>query len=85
MTVHPDGTGTVKKHYCLGRISHELIQVMPDKRTVLMGDDATNGGLKKSQPNRRLSGNDIPGGDSSILGVCAGCRLQTTPISPGPE
>ncbi|MEI5995994.1 DUF839 domain-containing protein [Paraburkholderia bengalensis] len=45
VTVHPDGTGTVRKHYCLGRISHELIQVMPDKRTVLMGDDATNGGL----------------------------------------
>ncbi|SAK46226.1 alkaline phosphatase [Caballeronia calidae] len=45
VTVHPDGTGTIKKHYCLGRISHELIQVMPDKRTVLMGDDATNGGL----------------------------------------
>ncbi|WP_277182732.1 PhoX family phosphatase [Caballeronia sp. BR00000012568055] len=45
VTVNPDGTGTVKKHYCLGRISHELIQVMPDKRTVMMGDDATNGGL----------------------------------------
>ncbi|HWT38801.1 MAG TPA: alkaline phosphatase PhoX, partial [Paraburkholderia sp.] len=45
VTVNPDGTGTVKKHYCLGRISHELIQVMPDRRTVLMGDDATNGGL----------------------------------------
>jgi len=45
ITVHPDGTGTVKKHYCLGRISHELVQVMPDRRTVLMGDDATNGGL----------------------------------------
>ncbi|MDR5740955.1 MULTISPECIES: alkaline phosphatase PhoX [unclassified Caballeronia] len=45
VTVHPDGTGTIKKHYCLGRISHELIQVMPDRRTVLMGDDATNGGL----------------------------------------
>jgi secreted PhoX family phosphatase len=45
ITVHPDGTGSVKKHYCLGRISHELIQVMPDQRTVLMGDDATNGGL----------------------------------------
>jgi len=45
ITVNPDGTGSVKKHYCLGRISHELIQVMPDKRTVLMGDDATNGGL----------------------------------------
>lgn len=45
VTVHPDGSGTVEKHYCLGRISHELIQVMPDERTALMGDDATNGGL----------------------------------------
>jgi len=45
VTVHPDGTGTVKKHYCLGRISHELVQVMPDERTVLMGDDFDNGGL----------------------------------------
>jgi secreted PhoX family phosphatase len=45
VTVHPDGTGTVTKHYCLGRISHELIQMMPDNRTALMGDDATNGGL----------------------------------------
>ncbi len=45
VTVNPDGTGTVKKHYCLGRISHELVQVMPDNRTVLMGDDYTNGGL----------------------------------------
>ncbi|KAF5302752.1 hypothetical protein FQR65_LT19059 [Abscondita terminalis] len=45
VTVNKDGTGTVKKHYCLGRISHELIQVMPDNRTALMGDDYTNGGL----------------------------------------
>lgn len=45
ITVNPDGTGTVKKHYCLGRISHELIHVMPDNRTALMGDDYTNGGL----------------------------------------
>jgi secreted PhoX family phosphatase len=45
VAVHPDGTGTLRKHYCLGRISHELIQVMPDERTMLMGDDATNGGL----------------------------------------
>ncbi len=40
----PDGTGSIRKHYCMGRISHELVQVMPDERTVLMGDDATNGG-----------------------------------------
>ena len=45
ITVKPDGTGTIKKHYCLGRISRELVQVMPDNRTVLMGDDYTNGGI----------------------------------------
>jgi len=45
VTVKADGTGTIQKHYCLGRISHELIQVMPDNRTALMGDDATNGAL----------------------------------------
>ena len=44
VTVRPDGTGSIVKHYCLGRISHELVQVLPDNRTVLMGDDATNGG-----------------------------------------
>jgi hypothetical protein len=44
VTVNPDGTGSIKKHYCLGRISHELVCVAPDERTVLMGDDATNGG-----------------------------------------
>lgn len=45
ITVKADGTGAITKHYCLGRISHELVQVMPDNRTVLMGDDATNSGL----------------------------------------
>jgi len=44
VSVNPDGTGSIKKHYCLGRISHELVQVMPDERTVIMGDDWTNGG-----------------------------------------
>jgi secreted PhoX family phosphatase len=44
VTVNPDGTASIKKHYCLGRISHELVEVMPDNRTVLMGDDATNSG-----------------------------------------
>ncbi|MFL5268055.1 MAG: alkaline phosphatase PhoX, partial [Stellaceae bacterium] len=45
VVVNADGTGALKKHYCLGRISHELVQVMPDQRTVIMGDDATDGGL----------------------------------------
>jgi len=45
VTVHSDGSGTIVKHFCMGRLSHELVEVMPDRRTVLMGDDATNGGL----------------------------------------
>ncbi|WPB55420.1 PhoX family protein [Xylophilus sp. GOD-11R] len=45
ITVNPDGTGSCRKHYCMGRISHELVQVMPDNRTVIMGDDYTNGGF----------------------------------------
>jgi secreted PhoX family phosphatase len=45
VTVHPDGTGSVKKHFCMGRISREKVQVMPDNKTVLMGDDATSGGI----------------------------------------
>jgi secreted PhoX family phosphatase len=44
VTVNADGTASIRKHYCMGRISHELVQVMGDKRTVLMGDDATNCG-----------------------------------------
>lgn len=43
--VNPDGSGKIVKHFCLGRISHELVDVMPDNRTVIMGDDYTNGGF----------------------------------------
>ncbi|NHC03660.1 DUF839 domain-containing protein [Acinetobacter sp. 187] len=43
--VNPNGTGKIVKHFCLGRISHELVHVMPDHRTVIMGDDYTNGGF----------------------------------------
>jgi hypothetical protein len=51
--VNVDGTATIKKHFCMGRISHELVQVMPDQRTALMGDDATNGGCSCSWPTRK--------------------------------
>lgn len=44
VTVNPDGTGSIRKHYGTGRISKELVQIMPDQRTMIMGDDATNGG-----------------------------------------
>ncbi len=58
--VSADGTGTVTKHFCLGRISHELVQVCPDSRTVLMGDDFTNGGafiFVADKPEDLSSGN----------------------------
>ncbi|MDD2730278.1 alkaline phosphatase PhoX [Malikia sp.] len=45
VTVNADGSGNIKKHYCTGRFSKELVQVMPDERTLLCGDDWTNGGL----------------------------------------
>jgi uncharacterized protein len=45
VTVQANGTATIKKHYNMGRISRELVQVMPDRRTVLMGDDYTGGGM----------------------------------------
>ena len=41
----PTAPARSRSTICLGRISHELVQVMPDNRTVLMGDDATNSGL----------------------------------------
>lgn len=45
VTVNPDGTANIKKHYCLGRIARELVEVCPDNRTVFMGDDGTDTGL----------------------------------------
>lgn len=33
------------KHYSMGRFSHELSYVMPDKKTVYLSDDGTNVGL----------------------------------------
>ena len=45
VTVNPDGTASIKKHYCVGRIARELVEVCPDNKTVLMGDDGTDTGL----------------------------------------
>ena len=39
------GDSDYTKHYAMGRFSHELSYVMPDKRTVYMSDDGTNVGL----------------------------------------
>jgi uncharacterized protein len=39
------GATTVTKHYGMGRISHELSYVMPDRKTVYQTDDGANVGL----------------------------------------
>lgn len=75
VTVLPDGTGAIRKHYCMGRISHELVQVMPDERTVLMGDDATNGGLFMFVADRRR--------DLSAGTLYVAKWTQTSDVGPG--
>ncbi|HEX2604822.1 MAG TPA: alkaline phosphatase PhoX [Oxalicibacterium sp.] len=78
VTVHADGSASIKKHYCLGRISHELIQVMPDQRTVLMGDDYTNGGLFMFIADRPR---DLSSGTLYVAKLGAGFSLD--PAAPG--
>lgn len=39
VAVAPNGTTTVTKHYAMGRLAFELGDVMPDQKTVYMGDD----------------------------------------------
>jgi len=74
VTVNADGTGSIKKHYCMGRISHELVQVMPDNRTVLMGDDATNSGYFVFVADREK---DLSSGTLYVAKVGAGFSLDT--------
>ena len=40
-----NGKPVYQKHYAMGRASHELAYVMPDKKTVYMTDDGTNDGF----------------------------------------
>ncbi len=43
--LNENGDVKASKHYAMGRFSHELAYVMPDKRTVYFGDDGTNTAL----------------------------------------
>ena len=80
VTVHPDGTGVIKKHYCLGRLSHELVQVMPDHKTVLMGDDATNSGYFVFIADKE---NDLSSGTLYVAKVGSGFSIEPgTPAVP---
>ncbi|MGJ9418946.1 PhoX family protein [Massilia sp. CMS3.1] len=73
VTVNPDGSASIKKHYCMGRISHELVQVMPDQRTVLMGDDATNSGYFVFVADKEK---DLSSGTLYVAKVGAGFSLD---------
>jgi hypothetical protein len=73
ITVNPDGTASIKKHYCMGRISHELVQVMGDNRTVLMGDDATNSGYFVFVADKEK---DLSSGTLYVAKVGAGFSLD---------
>ncbi|EHP41801.1 exported alkaline phosphatase [Cupriavidus basilensis OR16] len=80
VTVNADGTASIKKHFCMGRISHELVQVMPDNRTVLMGDDATNSGLFMFVADKEK---DLSAGTLYVAKVGAGFSID--PAAPGAE
>ena len=80
VTVNPDGTASIKKHYTLGRISHELVQVMPDNRTVFMGDDATNSGYFVFVADKEK---DLSAGTLYVAKVGAGFSIDpTAPAAP---
>ncbi len=53
VTVRPDGTGTIKKHYNLGRYSRELVCVFPDNKTVLAATTATTAACSCSSRTAR--------------------------------
>ncbi|UXH46227.1 DUF839 domain-containing protein [Rossellomorea vietnamensis] len=42
ISVSHDGEPSVVKHYSTGRFSHEMMQVLPDNKTALFGDDGGN-------------------------------------------
>jgi secreted PhoX family phosphatase len=78
VTVNVDGTASIKKHYCLGRISHELVQVMPDSRTVLMGDDATNSGYFVFVADKEK---DLSAGTLYVAKVGAGFSIDPAAVA----
>ena len=81
ITVNPDGTSSIKKHYCMGRISHELVQVMPDQRTVLMGDDATNSGYFVFVADKEK---DLSAGTLYVAKVGAGFSIDPAATAAAP-
>ena len=57
VTIASNGKAVYTKHYSMGRMSHELSFVMPDKKTVYQSDDGTNVGffMYKADKSENLS------------------------------
>ncbi|MGB8223290.1 MAG: alkaline phosphatase PhoX [Polyangiales bacterium] len=71
VTVDRYGNAAVERHRALGRVSRELVQVMPDWRTVYQGDDGTYNVMTMFVA-------DIPGNLSSGT-LYAAKWIQTSP------
>jgi len=59
VSVQPDGKSQIVKHYGMGRLANELGDVMPDRRTVYMGDDGRDTAMfmfVADQPDNLTSG-----------------------------
>ncbi len=81
VTVNRYGRATVEKHRALGRISREIVQVMPDERTAFQGDDGTYNVLTMFVADRKrdlsagtlyaakwnqISDPSVPGGEATL-------------------
>ena len=75
VTVAADASASVEKHYSLGRIARELIQMMPDQRTAYMGDDGGYTGLFMYVADKAA--------DLSAGTLYAGKWTQTGDVGPG--
>ncbi len=72
VTVSRDGSTSVEKHYALGRIARELVDIQPDGRTAYMGDDGAYTGLFMFVADRSK--------DLSKGNLYAGKWNQTSPV-----
>jgi secreted PhoX family phosphatase len=78
VTVDKNGDAKVVKHRTLGRLSRELVQVMPDLRTAFQGDDGTYNVLTMFVADR-------PTDLSSGTLYAAKWNQTSTPSAPGGE
>lgn len=75
VAVDATGEATIAKHYAMGRVSVELANIMPDRKTAYISDDGTNVGLFRFVADRE--------GDLSAGRLLAAKWVQTSAESGG--